>query len=128
LCYTPPMYTNENSHRIFTRSGKQRALWQRLFHMDTLPVTSAFPHEGADIYGRSAWHYTLDVARMNPRYMRRLANHVAKWSRDYAETLDRIQREGWQIDAIDCFLVEAAEGESLKPSFYLGRELLLDPI
>ncbi|MCP5096111.1 MAG: hypothetical protein GY943_11200 [Chloroflexi bacterium] len=97
---------------ITTNSRKQRKMWQKLFHVDTLPVRSPEPDEAVDRNGRSRWFYTLDPVRMSPRQLHRLAAHITaqQWGAQYAETLDRIRAVGHAIDAERCELVTPEMG------------------
>ena len=95
-----------------TNNPNQRRMWQKLFHLDTLPVRSLEPDEAVDRNGRSRWFYTLDPLRMSPRQLHRLAAHITaqQWGAQYTETLERIRVVGHSIDAEYCELVTPEMG------------------
>jgi len=122
------MHTNGRSFYVSTSSSRQRQLWQRLFQVDTLPVTTPWPHEAVSIDGRLHTFYTLDTHRMSAGQLHRLASHITArqpGQGGYVKVLDRLRMGGWQIDATYCELVETAELKRPSLSVWRPRAPLL---
>ena len=110
---------------ITTTNPLRRAIWQRLFGTDTLPVKSPRPRWQCIAPGDETLAYDLDTSRLVNGQISRLAAYVAKragWS--YGVALAEVTR-GWPIPAANCQVVEPVEQEPSSALSFLRMLLKL---
>jgi hypothetical protein len=121
IWYNEAMLKNGRSTAMIrTNDPRRRQLWLRLFGVDQLPVLAGRPRWVCDVSGDREV-YDLDLQRLRPGAVYRLAGYVARCKRrPYALVLSEIQTSGFWVDATDCVVEETAAG---KRPFFLWATL-----
>jgi hypothetical protein len=115
-------HMNENgrsstAYAIRTGDRRRAATWRRIFGSDRLPVLAAAPRRLCDRDGERLV-YDLDMSRVHPVAVCRLAAHVARRTRQpYSVVLLEIQSRGFWVDAENVMVEETAVGK--RPFFLL---------
>jgi hypothetical protein len=108
-------HMNENgrssTYAIRTSDRRRAATWRRIFGSDRLPVLAAAPRRLCDRDGERLVH-DLDMSRVHPVAVCRLAAHVARRTRQpYSVVLLEIQSRGFWVDAENVMVEETAVGK-----------------
>ena len=91
-------------YRIKTSDKKRRALWYRLFGMETLPVKSHNPRR-CELPGKSILAYDLDASRLSSGAVDTFAHYIAhKYCIPFSEARSKV--DGWHIQAHGCTAIE----------------------
>ena len=100
-------------YRIKTSDKKRRALWYRLFGMETLPVKSHNPRR-CELPGKSVLAYDLDASRLSSGAVDAFAHYIAN-RQHITFSAAKSQVDGWHIRAQGCTAEEEEERTAAPP-------------